>query len=291
MMARERPEAETRAKPGRQRYAWVVTRPNASTTARLARVASGVILCLLFGASAAAAPPAGEPGAPEPGVPAPTAAPAPSTTGEPAAPATCTPPCRTGYSCKAGRCVSLCNPPCGAGEVCVRGECEMRAAYIKRKKRAADRHSYFGVSGGYRVAMKSDAASLADFRIEYGSRYGSMQIGPSFGDGQVAIRTAILGQVPIRLSKTVPIFIAPAVSIGWTYAWLDDTLSTNLQDFFVTPAVRLIYNPHPRISLRADLIQVEVTFLRIASDDSEAAHRVKVVPLQWGLSFGIYFLY
>lgn len=167
----------------------------------------------------------------------------------------------------------------------------MRAAYIKRQKRARDRHNYFGVSGGYRIAMNSDAASLADFRIEYGSRYGSMQIGPSFGEGQVAIRTAILGQVPIKLSKTVPIFIAPAISVGYTFAWLDDAPNTNLQDFFVTPAVRLIYNPHPRISLRADLIQVEVNFLRIASDDVTAAHRVKVVPLQWGLSFGIYFLY
>jgi hypothetical protein len=39
----------------------------------------------------------------------------------------CTPPCRTGYLCHQGQCVSACNPPCGEAEVCAStGECVSR---------------------------------------------------------------------------------------------------------------------------------------------------------------------
>lgn len=33
----------------------------------------------------------------------------------------CSPRCREGYACVAGRCASPCNPACGPGEVCTRG--------------------------------------------------------------------------------------------------------------------------------------------------------------------------
>lgn len=43
-------------------------------------------------------------------------------------PATCFPACRSGFTCRAGTCVSLCNPPCAAGSVCTpAGECVMRS--------------------------------------------------------------------------------------------------------------------------------------------------------------------
>jgi len=35
----------------------------------------------------------------------------------------CEPPCRSGYACVDGRCVSECNPPCRVGYTCVNGEC------------------------------------------------------------------------------------------------------------------------------------------------------------------------
>src|SRR5688572_5363001 len=35
-----------------------------------------------------------------------------------AAPAECVPPCRAGYVCVQGACVSACNPPCAVGELC-----------------------------------------------------------------------------------------------------------------------------------------------------------------------------
>ncbi len=42
--------------------------------------------------------------------------------------APCRPPCRDGYSCTKGLCVSSCNPPCPSGAVCTAGgRCETRA--------------------------------------------------------------------------------------------------------------------------------------------------------------------
>jgi len=42
----------------------------------------------------------------------------------PTAPNVCEPNCRNGYTCVAGRCVSMCNPACGADEMCTaNGEC------------------------------------------------------------------------------------------------------------------------------------------------------------------------
>ncbi len=39
----------------------------------------------------------------------------------------CVPPCRDGFTCVNGACVSACNPPCAAGEQCLNGECYLPA--------------------------------------------------------------------------------------------------------------------------------------------------------------------
>jgi hypothetical protein len=93
-------------------------------------------------APAAAAEPAAKPAAPPPSAAgaAPAAAQppsaAPDTAATDAAPPselaiapttsddTCTPSCRSGFTCKAGQCISACNPPCASGERCMAsGEC------------------------------------------------------------------------------------------------------------------------------------------------------------------------
>jgi len=44
-------------------------------------------------------------------------------------PSTCQPPCRSGYLCLEGQCVTRCNPPCAADERCTDvGECVFRSA-------------------------------------------------------------------------------------------------------------------------------------------------------------------
>ena len=65
--------------------------------------------------------------APQPAAPMPPPAQAPPPPAEPyTAPAAavplapeCTPPCRDGYTCHQGQCISACNPPCPAGQTCV----------------------------------------------------------------------------------------------------------------------------------------------------------------------------
>ena len=60
------------------------------------------------------------------GTTAPVAAPGQAPLGP--APATCFPPCRNGYVCVQGQCVSLCNPPCALGEACTAtGQCMLLA--------------------------------------------------------------------------------------------------------------------------------------------------------------------
>jgi hypothetical protein len=54
--------------------------------------------------------------------PAPPGYPAPAPAGAPAG--SCFPPCRTGFLCWNGQCVSACNPPCGPGQQCAQsGAC------------------------------------------------------------------------------------------------------------------------------------------------------------------------
>jgi len=69
------------------------------------------------------AAPAAAQGEPPPGsAPSGGVSPAP----QPTAPASdCFPPCREGFVCSQGQCVSSCNPPCPAGQVCTAGStCE-----------------------------------------------------------------------------------------------------------------------------------------------------------------------
>src|SRR5262245_17242710 len=79
-----------------------------------ARPMRPIVVLLLLAASSVGAQ---EPAAPaqEPAAPA----------QEPAAPAapTCEPPCRKGYFCRDGQCVSACNPPCPSGQICRNREC------------------------------------------------------------------------------------------------------------------------------------------------------------------------
>jgi hypothetical protein len=79
--------------------------------------------------------------------------------------AECFPPCREGFVCSAGQCVSLCNPPCAQGEMCVEGRrCEaapppLEAAYEPpppiQKPFAARSHAmlgfHFGFGGDLRI--------------------------------------------------------------------------------------------------------------------------------------------
>lgn len=207
--------------------------------------------------------------------------------------ASCYPPCRTGYYCKEGQCQSLCNPPCPANQQCTpQGECEPLTR--KRPTRSA-LENYFGVVGGYRPGLSDSALHSGEIRLEFGSKYMAAQVGPSFAsrDGVkgTGLRTAFFGQIPLQLYKPWPLYLVPTAGLGYLYTWVDDAVSTHLQDIFIVGGLRARYDPIPRMALFLDVINVEVAFLRLSSNNTTDIHRDAVVPVSWGLTGGVVFLY
>jgi hypothetical protein len=201
-------------------------------------------------------------------------------------PTSCDPPCRSGFSCKAGACVSLCNPPCPSGERCVGGECE--PSFFATRP---GRESYFGLLGVFHAGLSPSAAHMGEVRIEFASQYTSLEIGPAFGENLLVLRSAIQGHVAFQPSSRVRFFLIPTVALGYSFGWLDDGRDGHQQDIFITPGLRLRYDPIRRLAIMLDLIQVQVTFLRLYSAQGVDVKRVEVVPVSWNLALGLAFLY
>lgn len=203
-------------------------------------------------------------------------------------PGSCDPPCRSGFTCRQGKCVSLCNPPCRSGERCVRGECELMPRSVQPPPTV--RNSYLGLLGVFQAAINDDASNQGEVRIEFGGRYSALQIGPVFGENVTMLRAAILGQVPFKLVPALPLYVVPTVALGYAYGWVDDGQDGQLQDIFIVPGVRLRFDMLEQLALVADLIQVQVNFVRLYSAGGDM-ERQDAVPLTWNLGLGLVFLY
>lgn len=214
-------------------------------------------------------------------------------------PGTCDPPCRSGFHCKQGKCVSLCNPPCNPGERCVKGECELMP---RPGGPPPPRHNYLAVLGSAMVRINSASltfgsqtiesnATRGEVRVEFGGRYTALQIGPVFGDDATMLRTGILGYVPIRPSPRIPLFLVPTIALGYAFSWAKNPPNAHWQDIFLVPGLRLRYDVIPRMAILVDLIQLQINFLRLTSSPTQDLARADVVPLTWNFSFGLAFLY
>jgi hypothetical protein len=212
-------------------------------------------------------------------------------------PGSCSPPCRSGYFCKAGKCVSLCNPPCGYGERCVKGECETAA------EDRPDRDNYLAVLGVFHGGLNADggagggadpsdgAVHMGEIRVEFGGKYTSFEMGPAFGKHVLALRSAIQGHVPFQPFPGTPLYIVPTIAIGYSFGWVEDGVEGHQQDIFITPGVHLRYDFIPRLALLVSPMQLEITFLRLYSAQGRDVERVDVVPVSWNLALGLAFLY
>lgn len=198
----------------------------------------------------------------------------------------CDPACRSGFSCKAGECVSLCNPPCPSGERCVGGECE--PSFFSTRP---GRESYFALLGVFHAALSPSATHLGEVRIELASQYTSLEIGPAFGENVLVLRSAIQGHVAFQPASRVRFFLIPTVALGYSFGWLDDGRDGQQQDIFITPGLRLRYDPIRRLAILLDVIQVQVTFVRLYGARGVDVHRLDVVPVSWNLALGLAFLY
>jgi hypothetical protein len=203
----------------------------------------------------------------------------------------CFPKCRKGFTCLEGQCVSLCNPPCPPDRRCTNGDCAPKHEVAKDEQAGLLKGAYLALLGGYRAGLSAAAAGTADLRAEIGGRHFSLQLGPSFGTNSTTVRGAVVGHVPIRVSPTLPLHIVPMLQLGYAFNWINDENETRQQDFFLTPGMRLRYDITRRIAILADLIQVEVAYVRLQSDRTADYDREKRVPVYWGTHLGIAVLY
>jgi hypothetical protein len=201
-------------------------------------------------------------------------------------PGGCVPPCRTGFFCKAGKCVSECNPPCPFGQRCVKGDCKP----IPRGD-GPDRERYLALFGVFHAALTDSATHLGEIRLEFAGKYSGLQIGPAFGDKVLQLRSAIIGRIPFKPMGGVPFFLVPTIAIGYAFGWVDDGNEGRLQDIFIAPGFRLRYDIIPKLAVVADLMQLQITFLRLGSAKNQDVERVAAVPVTWNLSLGLAFLY
>lgn len=200
-------------------------------------------------------------------------------------PGSCAPPCRSGFICKQGKCVSLCNPPCPNGQRCVKGECELmpRAGEPTRSR-------YFALLGGTRIALNDSAATFGELRGEVGSRWVAFQIGGGFGDA-TSLRGAVIGHINFQPSEKLPLFIQPRLGLGYAFSWVDGPGDRRQQDFFVNTGVRLRWDILRKMAIFFDPVQLEVTYLRLESDERNDTRRISVAPVHWGIHLGVAFIY
>ena len=201
-------------------------------------------------------------------------------------PGSCSPPCRSGYQCTKGKCVSLCNPACPANQRCVKGECELMP-----RPGEPTRSRYFALLGGTRLGLNDPAATFGELRGEVGSRWVAFQLGGGFGSDATSLRAAVIGHVNFQPSPNLPLYIQPRLGLGYAFNWVDAPGDPKLQDFFVSMGARLRWDLLRKLSLFVDPVQLEVTYLRLGSDDKNDLHRIKVAPVHWGMHIGLAFIY
>ncbi|PIE17404.1 MAG: hypothetical protein CSA65_09080 [Proteobacteria bacterium] len=200
-------------------------------------------------------------------------------------PGSCAPPCRSGYICQGGKCVSLCNPPCPSGQRCVKGECELmpRAGEPTRSR-------YFALLGGTRIGLNDPALTFGELRGEVGSRWVAFQLGGGFGDA-TSLRGAVIGHISYQPSQKLPLFIQPRLGLGYAFSWVDAPGAPRQQDVFVTTGVRLRWDILRKMAILFDPVQLEVTYLRLESDETNDLRRISAAPVHWGIHLGIAFIY
>ena len=190
------------------------------------------------GSAPAAAPP---PAAPSEELPPP---PPPPSYAEPTADAdTCTPACRSGFTCRGGQCISQCNPPCAAGEQCTpQGECVLSSGGgapsfpVPEDMGPAPRREGFEQHDGFMLRLavgfggagatldpKEDAATrdLLGFDLKYdfsgGAFVFSLDIGGAPTDNLI---------IHARMSDFA--MIGPKVEIAGDSGELDGSLASHL---------------------------------------------------------------
>ena len=198
----------------------------------------------------------------------------------------CDPPCRSGYFCRAGECVSECNPPCPPGLRCVDNDCQP----IPPPPRRSEHSRLLALFGVWHAPFSDSAGHLGEIRLELSGKYSGFQIGPAFGDNLLQLRSAFTGRIPFQFPG-LPLYLVPTIAIGYAFGWVDDGDGGQLQDIFIAPGFRMRYNVLPRLAVVLDVVQLQVNFLRLYSSSTNELTRVDAVPITWNVALGAALLY
>ena len=182
--------------------------------------------------------------------------------------------------------MSACNPACPADQHCVNGECEP----LPRIGEPV-RYRYFALLGGVRSGLNQAAATFGEIKLDIGGRYVAFQLAGGFGDHITSIGGQVLGHIFFQPWSAHPFFIVPRLGLGYTYSWVDDLDKTSVQEFFLTPSLRLRYDFKNRVSVFVDPLALGITFLQLASSDRQSLQRTSEVPVHLGVSIGVALLY
>jgi len=191
---------------------------------------------------------------------------------EPPAPAapTCDPPCRKGYFCRDGECVSECNPLCPSGQICRDRECiaDPNAPRVSAQptpgentRRSKDEdlpyNSFVGLGGGVRATIKgagaADLPSASFVGIDTGSRYLGGGIALAFPDGGIVVVTEFIRvQFPFNLASRW--FMEPQFGIGFNYGSFDNFA---FQEIALVPGLRVRYDLTRAFALYLQAVRFE----------------------------------
>ena len=185
------------------------------------------------------------------------------------APPSCDPPCRKGYFCREGVCVSECNPVCPSNYICQNRECiadpnAPRVVAVQPTSgesagpgKELSRNSFVGVGGGVRLSVSAtgvtDLPSSSVVAIDTGSRYVGGGLALSFPQGGIVIVTDFIrAQFPLNLTSRW--VLEPQFGISFIYGSFDD---------FAYQQLALV----PGLRVRCDITNAFAVFLQAVRFD------------------------
>lgn len=210
-----------------------------------------------------------------------------------AASADCHPPCRRGYLCLGGNCVSECNPPCPDNYLCVDGDCKMDpgARPIVVASPAETRgsfrgtplasssdsyepnHRYIAIGGGgwFLVNHRSEAGDndTGEVDIEFGSRYVGQAIQLAFPEKEFVLGLGMRVFFPLQAQDHL--FIEPQFGLVLNSAFADGGRSFQVG---IGPGLRLRYDIFSAFALYVQVFRLDIMVLTYVQPDQGDGQRI-----------------
>lgn len=244
--------------------------------------------------------------------------PTPATAAAPTAPS-CSPPCRAGYLCVDGQCVSQCNPACPEGQICRDGDCVRDpnapppsvvvlpppgggggdAGMIEPSEGGGGGGSeesyypndkYIGIGGGGTFLVTSRAnyspKDAGEIDIEFGQKYLASQIALLFPEEAFIFALNLRIYYPIELKTRV--FLEPQFGLAFAN-WFADAYS--LYQIGIGPGVRLRYDVARSFALYLQVFRMDIMLLSYLSPETGDSQKLDDTLVYLNMGAGIQIRY